>query len=634
MRLLRVALLTGLLALLGVFTAQAQSVPRLEPADCQFETSFGQDVTCFNFYVREDRSNPQSPEIRLHVALFKSYSDNPLPDPVVFLDGGPGSNALEKIGPVFGFVFAPFAENRDFIIFDQRGTGFSQPRLGCPEYDNMRYDTLDDALSRQDLAELTIEAMRVCQARLESRGIDLSAYNSASNARDLDELRQALGYEQWNLYGISYGTRLALTAMRDTPDGIRSVIIDSVLPPQVSLFDETAGNAERALNQLFLYCTLDEECNRYYPLLGTVFYEVVEQLNREPAQAKIVHPNSNREYDVLIDGDLLTQLAFGSLYSVNWIEQLPKVIYDTRDGNYLLLSQVLQSILYDSDGWAMGMHFSVQCNEEAPFTSVNSLRASVEQFPQLSSYVQSIPNISETTLTICEAWDTVEPDPIENMPVFSDIPTLVMSGQYDPITPPHWGRLTASTLPLSHFYEYPGVGHGATVEHSCGMNMALEFLDSPGVPPDAACIAEMEQPEFLTVDNSIWLVSFTDEFSGIASVRPEGWVEIYPGEFSRSQLDSASISFQVYPEFELRRAATLIAQEFDVYRVDDPFDSRAAGGLNWVIFRFSVADTLLSLALTQRGEDTYAVALVSQRNEHDALYETLLLPALEAFRIL
>jgi pimeloyl-ACP methyl ester carboxylesterase len=320
-----IIILSALLLGVSLTAAQGRALPRFEPTDCQFNDDFF-DVTCGSLIVPEDRANPNSIEIRLHVAIFASTSANPAPDPVVYLEGGPGGDALYFIEYSFPVLVEPLLDKRDVIVFDQRGTGYSFPRLDCPEVGNLQYDILDENLPADENIRLTIEALDVCRMRLESRGYNLAAYNSAENAADLADLRVALGYESWNLYGISYGTRLALTTLRDYPEGIRSVVIDSVLPPQVSLFDEITANADRAFNTLFLNCTRDPVCRASYPYLGSLFVETVTRLNTEPAQMYINHPLTGREYEVLVDGNRLVALTFHALYSVDLIPLLPRII--------------------------------------------------------------------------------------------------------------------------------------------------------------------------------------------------------------------------------------------------------------------------------------------------------------------
>lgn len=629
------ALLTGLVLLTGPLLTDAQdsTLPRIEPASCQFNDDWF-DVSCYTLVVPETRADPDSISIEIHVAVFHSDNPTPLPDPVVYLDGGPGGDALRFIDFAYSLLVQPFVETRDVIIFDQRGTGYSQPQLDCPEYDNLQYDILDDNLPADENIRLSIEALDTCRRRLEQRGYNLAAYNSAENAADLNDLRVALGYDQWNLYGISYGTRLALTAMRDHPEGIRSVVIDSVVPPQVSLYDEVTANADRAFNTLFLNCTLDPVCNEHYPRLGTVFVETVQQLNANPARMYINHPLTGREYEVLVDGNRLVGLTFHALYSHRMIPLLPKVIYDARDGNYTVLASTMESYLHDQEGFSLGMHFSVQCMEEAPFTSFESALASAAAFPIPAGHFATSPNMGEVLFRVCEGWRGDTPiNPVEQVPVFSAIPTLVMTGEYDPITPPYWGVLAATTLPNSYYFEIPGVGHGATVADDCPLDIMRQFLDSPGVPPNGRCITDMEPLEFVVFDTSINLVAFTDEARGVSGVRPENWLELTPGFYLRETMSNeALLAYEIVPDVDSAYLLRTVAQEFEIYVAPDAIETRAANGFMWQVYEFRTGETMLAVALAERERTTFAVILGAQRFEYDDLYARVFTPALDQFQ--
>jgi pimeloyl-ACP methyl ester carboxylesterase len=174
---------------------------------------------------------------------------------------------------------------------------------------------------------LSNQALLECRERLASEGVNLAAYNSAENAADLNDLRRALGLAAWNLYGISYGTRLALTAIRDFPQGLRSVVIDSVYPPQVSLFADIPANGARAFGVLFDECAADAICAAAYPNLGSVFFDLVDRFNTDPVTFK-VKLHSGETYDVLLNGDGLMGLTFQSLYATSLLPYLPRLIFD------------------------------------------------------------------------------------------------------------------------------------------------------------------------------------------------------------------------------------------------------------------------------------------------------------------
>ncbi|MFN8420465.1 MAG: alpha/beta fold hydrolase [Anaerolineae bacterium] len=253
MRLFRL-LLCLLIIVLGspsLLTIKAQDqLPRLEPASCWMELPEGvvegENITCGYLIVPEDRSNPSGSTIQLAYAVLSASTESSKSDPVIYLAGGPGGNA---VGTIADWVEAPYLQDRDFILLDQRGTGYSLPSLNCPE-------------SEQEEENAT----QTCHDRLISEGINLQAYNSVENAADVADLRLALGYEEWNLFGISYGTRLALTVMRDHPDGVRSVVIDSVYPPEISSWEEYGVNTADVFHRLFEACANDQSAVATIPI--------------------------------------------------------------------------------------------------------------------------------------------------------------------------------------------------------------------------------------------------------------------------------------------------------------------------------------------------------------------------------
>ena len=188
----------------------------------------------------------------------------------------------------FAQLYEPLTANRDLVLLDQRGTGLSEPSLACDEYTDVALESLGSDLSDEELEAEALDALEECHERLADDGVDFADYNSAASAADLEDLRVALDYDEWNLYGISYGTRLAQQAMRDHPDGIRSVVLDSAYPADADLYAEMPGNAERAMEALFTTCADDPACAAAYPDLGRTFRDLVAELNAAPAPITVV----------------------------------------------------------------------------------------------------------------------------------------------------------------------------------------------------------------------------------------------------------------------------------------------------------------------------------------------------------
>jgi pimeloyl-ACP methyl ester carboxylesterase len=221
-------------------------VPLFEPADCQFPGPFAYEVECGYLTVPEDRSQPRSPKIRLHVAIFKSRSANPEPDPVVHLVGGPGGSLLDTAREYINRGGHEILKVRDYVMFNQRGTHYAEPFLSCPGRTELQREWAEQGLTLEEQNKLETAFLLECHEDLLDQGIDLAAYNSAENAADVEDLRVALDYGQINLYGISYASRLALTVMRDHPESVYSAVIDAVLPPQAGFHSKRATSADNA----------------------------------------------------------------------------------------------------------------------------------------------------------------------------------------------------------------------------------------------------------------------------------------------------------------------------------------------------------------------------------------------------
>lgn len=454
---------------------------------CEFTIPAGYEVDCGYLIVPENRNQSDSPDVRLHVGIFRSKSSKPASDPVILLDGGPGANSLGQSARFMQIGGDQILETRDYILFNQRGTHYAEPSLECPGQKEFYRELMEQALNHQERDAKEIEFLLACQEALLARGINLAAYNSAENAADVSDLWEALGYDQVNLYGGSYGTRLALTIMRDHPEAIRSVILDSVLPLQVGFDIEVASSANRAFSTLFDGCAADNECDVRYPDLEEVFYRVVDELDANPTTVRI----KGDAVAAWVDGDVFMDAIFGSLYRTDAIPWIPLMIYEASRGN-LDATRTPLEVMYDGGRISSGMYHSVQCREEVAFEShEDALARAADLPPQIVEHFASA-----FTFTLCESWQSGQANPVENEPVVSEIPTLVLTGQYDPVTPPAFGQLAVESLVNSSLYEFPGAGHGVSFSSLCALDVVLGFLNDPSKEPDTSCIDKLAGPDF------------------------------------------------------------------------------------------------------------------------------------------
>lgn len=469
--------------------AAPATLAHFEPGVCPFRVPGDLQIDCGTLVVPESRDDLRGGVVHLAVSIVRTRSPNPAADPVLYLSGGPGSPALRNT-VLFARAWSAFLHNRDLVLIDQRGTGQSRPALTCPEINEAGDRVIEQNLSHTQKVAVEAAALTRCGERLRSEGVHLAAYTSAASAADLHDLRVALGYAEWNIFGISYGTRLALTTMRDYPEDIRSVVLDSVYPPQTNLYMALPPNIERAFRTIFTNCAARPSCQTTYPELEDVFYQLVADLQANPVTIQVAHPRTGAVVETSIDGHDLIDILFRTSYRTAELAGLPQFIYDTRNGNYATLARLESDRLKRMFGseFSQGMYFAVQCSEEIPFASLEDVQAAAARYPRLGGFFAGVMELTEHVYLLCDSFGISAPDPIENEPVQSAIPTLLLAGEYDPITPPTWAPLAAETLSTSYTYTFPGTGHAVISRGACPAGMIRAFLDNPQRAPDASCI--------------------------------------------------------------------------------------------------------------------------------------------------
>ncbi|QBD81091.1 alpha/beta hydrolase [Ktedonosporobacter rubrisoli] len=447
-------------------TPSKASTTFVKTATCPFQPGegiiLGQELTCGILTVPENRANPGGHTIQLAVAIFTSPQHTADRTPILRLDGGPGGASLSTwAASITGDAISQQLLSHDWIAIDQRGTGFSQPSLACPELAQASDTSADQDKQAQATAQQ--QALRSCYERLTSEGIDLSAYTTLENAADMHDLVQALGYQQVNLYGISYGTRLALTMMRLYPEQIRSVVLDGVYPPQVG----NQVDQSQAFQTLFQGCMRSTVCERAYPHLAQDFVQAANLLDVRPAETQIKDDATGNTVTARIDGNEFRNLMFLAMYPASLLPQLPALIEQTKQGNYDPLKQLytlFNTAVGETISW--GMHFSVECSE---------------------SFMMDV----ENELDPCAIWKVPRVPVEQKQPVHSALPTLLTSGRYDPVTPPSNAQAAAATLSRSYSLVFPNAGHGVLDTSTCANQIIEQFYDTPGSHPDTGCLNEL-----------------------------------------------------------------------------------------------------------------------------------------------
>ena len=398
----------------------------------------------------------------------------------MFLAGGPGQAAVE-LAAGLRMAFSEIRKTRDIILVDQRGTGKSHA-LECEEIsvDKNVYQMIPEDFSEQEIKD--------CIAEFSG---DLSQYNSENAIRDFDAVRDALGHEQINIYGGSYGTRAGLVYMRMFPESLRSVVLDSVGPIEVpiGLFGQSSA---QSFNLVLDHCQQEEACNNAYPNLADEFNQLMTRLEEKPVSIAIPHPRLGTNTEFVISKSKMLGTIFQQLYSVPSRALIPLIIHQAYLNNYMPLAGLIAM----TDGVQMvytGLLFNITCNEDFPrITEQMSTKDADNNFGGNDSQF--------AFKKACGIWPQYRPSDDFYQAVTADIPTLILSGGLDPVTPPSNGDYPAATLPNSHHIVVDNVSHGvATSTGKCGVLMINEFLTS--LTPkelDETCLEEVPAESFMS----------------------------------------------------------------------------------------------------------------------------------------
>jgi pimeloyl-ACP methyl ester carboxylesterase len=468
-------------ALPAVAAAQAPAArSHFEPGACAVEVAADERIDCGTLVVPENRSVADSRTIRLPVIIFRSRSAQPAPDPVMFLNGGPGNSSLS--GQRSG-KNNPFLEVRDQVLLEPRGAKLAGAPLECSEINALKGDIVAGRVRGEAAEGRMVAAVVACRAVLTASGADLNGYNSAETADDIEDLRVALGYPQLNLYALSYGTRLALTVARRHPGSVRAMVLDSALPPEVG-YDETASaNTWRALNAVFDGCAVDPTCSAAWPDPRRDFETLVARVENERL------PFALADTTIDVRGAQVIEAVGFALQDPQLIPLIPRAVGEAAKGRFGELAGWIERSQGPS-GFTWGLRLSVWCAEEAPFEDPARVAAQTDARQGLGEADgRTVP------LAVCDAWNVAPAPAVENEPVASDIPTLILAGEFDPATPPQWGRRLLTNMPKALFVQIPGRSHGASF-NACGGRMAFDFINDPATPPVMTCIAASPGADF------------------------------------------------------------------------------------------------------------------------------------------
>jgi pimeloyl-ACP methyl ester carboxylesterase len=425
-------------------------------------------LRCGTVSVARNHDKPDAGRFKLAVVVIKSEQQPAQPEPVVYINGGPGYPLTVYAAHQ---ARTPYAPRRDLILVDQRGTGQSEPSL-CPDLGGKLLETAlalaatgtEEAFARRQATYLA------CRDQALGRGLDLRDFGTRVTAEDLEWVRRALQIERWNVYGESYGTTVAMTLVALHPDTVRTVILDSIYPPDpVPLWSTTVNDARDAF---FASCARDSVCSTSFPNLAKTYRETLARLEQKPLLVTV--PPQMRQPDdrVMLTASLFEAVVTNLLYYPTAYPNLPHLIQTVHDGEPQGLGPVLATQLAAAAIQNRATHAAVECRDRPHYRQ--DLPAGAHGLDRRQLY------------GVCARWSDLAPSPL--IPAGTRVPTLVIAGQFDPVARPALSRHVADLIGSSaRFVEFPLVGHNVRQFSPCGAKIAADFIDRPAQELDTSC---------------------------------------------------------------------------------------------------------------------------------------------------
>lgn len=452
----------SLVLLVSLFGASPINAQTLELEDCRISSGPGAPsmaARCGTMVRPLDPSGEVGGEIELRVAVVPALNLTPQPDPLVPIAGGPGQGSVQFY-TAYSRAFEDVRKDRDILLIDQRGTGESST-MDC-EFD-------DDIAEGEYSTELTIKYTQLC---LDELPHDPRFFTTSVAVTDMEAVREALGYPSLNLYGISYGTRVAQHFARRYPGSTRTVIIDGVVPPPVSLGPEIATESQKAVDKILARCKESAACNERFPSVAEDFARVVAQLREGPVAIEVPHPSTGRLEAVDFGIGEFSAAVRLMAYSPLSISLLPLLVDEAGKGNFVPVGgQFMMTMVAMMDSLSLGMHNSVMCAEDVPFYEPSTIDFDAIEASYMGNFQM------DALEAICSVWPKGPIDDKFKLPLKTDLPVLLLSGDADPITPPRYAEMAAADLTNAAHLIGKNQGHGQMAV-GCTPQIVADFIES------------------------------------------------------------------------------------------------------------------------------------------------------------
>jgi pimeloyl-ACP methyl ester carboxylesterase len=446
------------LAALAACAERAPSARHIALAECRLP-KLAQAVQCGTLDVPEDRQHPNGRRLSIFVAVLPANTLTPKPDPLVLIAGGPGQ-AASTLGP-FAAQLALIRRTRDIVLIDQRGSGRSSP-LDCP------------AFAPDEHAEFDIDPVPkslLCAWQLAAKGVDASQYTTSAWVADLEAMREALGYARWNVWGGSYGTRVAQEYLRRYPERVRSLVLDGVAPPSMRISFDVWRTRDDALDGVLAACRASAPCTQAHPDPAATLADIRRTLGAGKT-ITLRDPRTGIVREMHMDFETVIGALQPLTYAPEAASLIPELLALARNGEYAPLLAASLAIVGDlPDQFNPALHYSVTCAEDVP-------RVTREE--RINGVADGrVRALARRAIAVCDQWPKGGYPKDFATPVRSDVPVLLLSGGLDPVTPPAYASEVAKGFPNSRHVVARGFGHIVS-PHACAPRLIAAFVDDAG----------------------------------------------------------------------------------------------------------------------------------------------------------
>ncbi len=439
--------------------------------------NYSEEVLCGSHTVEENRNQPNGRTLDIKIAVIPAVSEAKEPDPLVLFAGGPGQGA-RSMGRFVNMSFRGVNENRDIVLIDQRGMGDSSP-LTC-EMPDMDFSSMDS----DSMMEIYQNVIKDCASSLDA---DVTLYTQDIANEDIHEILVGLGYGQVNLYGASWGTRSALLYANQFPDQVRTVTVDGTAPLSNKVPLYFTRDAQKTINLLLQDCHNDADCDAAFTDIEQRFNQFMTTYPEEGISTRIADPNTGKMTEVTIGKDIVISAIRTILYSPDMTRMLPLALERMIEGDFRPLAGMMSGM--GDAGMTLGATLTILCSEEFSRFSEAEMRERAEDGFEAGTFASMM-------YESCKLWPKAPLPQLYTQTLEQNMPTLILSGAVDPVTPPYWGEEMKTHFPNSLHLTAPNTGHNVAPV-GCADDLITEFVKSAGFDGiDASCLDDIQRPSF------------------------------------------------------------------------------------------------------------------------------------------